>query len=100
MAHGSAPDVLFLCTGNYYRSRTAEAVFNHEAVEAGVPLWADSRGLRLNAGNKGPISKYAVAWLQAHRIPFDGERHPKDVSTNDLAGARWVIAVDESEHRR
>ena len=28
--------VLFLCTGNFYRSRHAEAVFNHHAAASGI----------------------------------------------------------------
>jgi protein-tyrosine-phosphatase len=30
--------LLFLCTGNYYRSRYAEELFNHHAARGGL-LW-------------------------------------------------------------
>lgn len=90
--------VLFLCTGNYYRSRTAEALFDHYASETGLSLFARSRGLRLNAGNKGPISRHAVAWLTDRQVPFE-RRDPMDVSEQMLASAEHVVAVDESEHR-
>jgi len=36
--------VLFLCTGNYYRSRFAEFLFNALAAEAGVDWVAESAG--------------------------------------------------------
>jgi protein-tyrosine phosphatase len=50
--------VLFLCTGNYYRSRFAEELFNHEAERASLPWIAQSRGLALERGanNVGPIA--------------------------------------------
>lgn len=35
--------VLFLCTGNYYRSRFAEIYFNALAAQRGSPWRADSR---------------------------------------------------------
>ena len=35
--------VLFLCTGNYYRSRFAEELFNHHAERAGDDWIAQSR---------------------------------------------------------
>ena len=38
--------VLFVCTGNIYRSRYAEAYFNHRARELGIRARATSRGLR------------------------------------------------------
>jgi protein-tyrosine-phosphatase len=41
--------VLFLCTGNYYRSRFAEELFNYEAERASLPWIAQSRGLALEA---------------------------------------------------
>ena len=37
--------VLFLCTGNYYRSRFAEILFNHLAGQSKLAWRADSRGL-------------------------------------------------------
>ena len=42
--------VLFLCTGNYYRSRFAEELFNHEAGRAGLYWTAQSRGFALERG--------------------------------------------------
>jgi hypothetical protein len=48
--------VLFLCTGNYYRSRFAEVLFNARAAEAGMAWVAASRGLELHACNVGPIN--------------------------------------------
>ena len=40
--------LLFICTGNYYRSRFAEAVFNHHAKQRGLPWRAFSRGLAIH----------------------------------------------------
>ena len=37
--------VLFLCTGNYYRSRFAEMLFNALASRKDLDWTADSRGL-------------------------------------------------------
>ena len=91
--------VLFLCTGNYYRSRTAEALWNHYAAQQSSGWTARSRGLRLNAGNKGPISKYAKTWLDERGISYDHVQWPVDVSEADLQVADIVVAVDVSEHR-
>ena len=48
--------LLFLCTGNYYRSRFAEMYFRHLAVQHGLNWTVDSRGLRISLGNVGPLS--------------------------------------------
>src|SRR4051812_12382323 len=58
---GTMKTVLFLCTGNYYRSRFAEVVFNTLAGRAGLPWRAESRGLALELGvnNVGPLSAHA-----------------------------------------
>jgi protein-tyrosine phosphatase len=42
--------VLFLCTGNYYRSRNAEVLFNSVAGKMSLPWKASSRGLALERG--------------------------------------------------
>src|SRR6516162_6342621 len=92
--------VLFLCTGNYYRSRFAELFFNALAEGRSSAWRASSRGLRLNPGNPGPISQHAVDWLQQHGIPLpDIHRFPLPLSANDLEEAHVVVAVKEMEHR-
>ena len=50
--------VLFLCTGNYYRSRFAEILFDSVAVKMSLPWKASSRGLVLERGinNIGPMA--------------------------------------------
>jgi len=91
--------VLFLCTGNYYRSRFAEALFNALAVETGLGWRADSRGLRLTAANVGPISSLALDGLWARGILTEPVRDPLAVTPADLAAADLVIAVSADEHR-
>lgn len=92
--------VLFLCTGNYYRSRFAEIIFNDRAERSGLPWRAESRGLALDAGNIGPISSHTVAALADRGIRLAGPtRDPKSVSERDFREAEIVIAVKESEHR-
>jgi protein-tyrosine phosphatase len=92
--------VLFLCSGNFYRSRFAEQLFNWLAAKSGLPWRADSRGLRVGkAGNIGPISCYAAEGLALRGIPVDRARYPLQVCLSDLAAANQVIAVKEAEHR-
>ncbi|MEZ4866037.1 MAG: low molecular weight phosphatase family protein [Caldilineaceae bacterium] len=95
--------VLFLCTGNYYRSRFAEILFNHGAAQQGINWMADSRGLatELGVNNVGPISRYAVAGLRARQIPIAAAeaRFPAQLQAADLATATLTIALDETEHR-
>jgi protein-tyrosine phosphatase len=54
--------VLFLCTGNYYRSRYAEVLFNSVAGKMSLAWKASSRGLALERGvnNVGPMEVSAV----------------------------------------
>lgn len=93
--------VLFLCSGNYYRSRFAEHLFNWLAVKAELPWRADSRGLRVGKSrNIGPISRFALEGLTLRGIPLVGPyRDPIQVSLRELAGSDLVIAVKEAEHR-
>jgi protein-tyrosine phosphatase len=91
--------VLFLCTGNYYRSRFAELYFN--ALAVGRVAWrADSRGLRLNPANVGPLSRSAVLWLESRGIVVpEAPRHPLQVCADDFRVVDHVVAVKEAEHR-
>lgn len=94
--------LLFLCTGNYYRSRFAELLFNALADEAGLHWQAFSRGLALEQGfrNIGPISRTAVEALRALGIDVDAAaRYPLQVQEHDLQQAALIIALQEAEHR-
>lgn len=95
--------VLFLCTGNYYRSRFAEELFNDLARRAGLDWVAASRGLaiaELGHENAGPVSDHTRAALAARGLPLaEPVRDPAACEPADLAGADLVVAVKEAEHR-
>ena len=94
--------LLFLCTGNYYRSRFAEHLFNALAPQHGLNWMATSRGLALEwcVNNVGAISKYALTGLIERQVNMAQDlRYPLPLTEADLAGAAKIIAVDESEHR-
>ncbi len=95
--------VLFLCTGNYYRSRYAEELFNDLARQAGLDWTATSRGLaveELGHWNVGPISAHARAAMAARGTPIpEPVRDPLACCEADLAGAERVVALKEAEHR-
>ena len=95
--------LLFLCTGNYYRSRFAQILFNKLAAEAGLDWVADSRALAIELGaqyNVGPLSPHTREACRARGIaipqplPF-----PCQASDQDFATADRIIAVKEAEHR-
>jgi protein-tyrosine phosphatase len=94
--------LLFLCTGNYYRSRFAELLFNALAVEAGLPWQALSRGVALEKGvnNIGPISRTVVQTLRDLGIDVEvAARYPLQVQEQELQQADLIIALQEAEHR-
>ena len=92
--------VLFLCTGNYYRSRFAEHYFNALASQMKLAWRAESRGLQPSIENIGCISSYALARLRLRGIePPQPVRAPLDLEEENLAAAAVVVAVNEVEHR-
>lgn len=98
---GPPRQVLFLCTGNFYRSRFAELLFNSLAREAALPWVAQSRAIALSpAGlNRGPISPHAVLGLVERGIRVSPDiRLPLSLQQDDLDRADLVIALYEAEH--
>src|SRR5215831_8493989 len=102
MASRSEKTVLFLCTGNYYRSRFAEILFNAVAGKMGLPWRAASRGLALERGihNVGPIAADAIAELEARGIRAADavSRMPAPATADDFAQAERVVALKQAEH--
>jgi protein-tyrosine phosphatase len=94
--------LLFLCTGNYYRSRFAEILFNAQATRLALPWQALSRGLatELISRDYGPISSFAINGLEQRGISLNHDvRYPIQLEEADLLQADRVIALYEAEHR-
>jgi protein-tyrosine phosphatase len=94
--------VLFLCTGNYYRSRYAEEIFNHRIGLEGLSWRAFSRAVaeKLSPENVGPISRHTLEALQVKGIaPGGAARNPVFCTVADFAQAELVVALKDAEHR-
>jgi predicted translation initiation factor SUI1 len=94
--------ILFLCTGNYYRSRFAEILFNSVAGRMGLPWKASSRGLALERGvnNIGPMAAAAISALEERGLGTveDCARFPAQATVEDLKQADWIVALKQDEH--
>jgi protein-tyrosine phosphatase len=92
--------VLFVCTGNYYRSRFAELLFNNSARRERLGWQAISRGLELNVQNVGPISSHVCSGLRARGVDLEhaGLRSPLPLALGDLLSADRVVALKRAEH--
>jgi len=93
--------ILFICTGNYYRSRFAEALFNHHATLRKLRWRAFSRGLAIDRViEQDGLSCLTVAALSERGIE---RRHtslePRALTSQDLPDADLIIALCEVEHR-
>jgi len=94
--------VLFLCSGNYYRSRFAEHLFNHLVAETRIGYRADSAGLWPNCRfhNLGAIAPQTVRALRERGVTLPhAHRSPRDVTEADIENAAVTIALKDAEHR-
>lgn len=91
--------LLFICTGNYYRSRFAEMLFNAQAAKLGLGWKADSRGIETSIYNIGPIYPLVLTKLEMLGISITTKpRMPIQLNTSDLESADLVIALNRVEH--
>lgn len=91
--------VLFICTGNFYRSRFAEALFRHHAAERGLTWETFSRGFYPHWA-EGEISPHTLEALGRLGLPETLLAPRKAlIAAEDLERATLRIAMDEEEHR-
>jgi protein-tyrosine phosphatase len=93
--------LLFICTGNYYRSRYAELFFNDLALKRQIKWKAISGGLAADEGhNVGPIAPHVLERLKLHGSPLNRHaRFPLQLEENDLLDADLIIALDRRDHQ-
>lgn len=96
----TTPDrVLFICTGNYYRSRFSEAWFNHLALKHDSTWRAFSRGVDIDLAPPG-LSAFTRRYLRLKKVSLQlttADRNP--LTVDDLVQAKHRIALKEQEHR-
>jgi protein-tyrosine phosphatase len=97
----SLKKVLFICSGNYYRSRFAEHVFNRWAERERIPWRADSRGLRAGEcpTNVGPISPHAIEGLSRRGWGVRRTSATPSIDGSDFESSDRVNALDDLEHQ-
>lgn len=94
--------ILFLCTGNYFRSRFAEELFNHRAAHARIDWQAQSRALAIErlVGVSRRISPFALSGLKERGlIARAAGRLPQQCVHADFETVHHTVAVNEPEHR-
>ncbi len=92
--------ILFVCTGNYYRSRLAELYFNQLAQKHKLPWKALSVGTEADQGhNEGPISIHTIEACAEFNIPLAKPyRFPEQIAKGHLTEASTIILLNEEEH--
>ena len=86
----AAKQVLFVCTGNYYRSRFAESLFNSKVRDSRLGWKAISRGLRTQPDRKG-ISPLARQELRKRGVPEElgeGDAQPLTAERSEEPSCR------------
>lgn len=92
--------ILFICTGNYYRSRFAEILFNHLAKEKNIPYRAFSKGLRISSRNVGELSIHTKNYFDQLHIDYSNYlKMPEVFEEIHMKNVDMIIALDEQEHR-
>ena len=93
-------NILFVCTGNIFRSRFAEEVFNHLCKINGVDATAFSAGLQVGRYKQRKI--YWPAMNELERLKIEPLRSNEDsVHINDIDVSIYdqIICMDEEEHK-
>ncbi len=91
--------LLFVCTGNYYRSRLAEELFNHSATERKLPWRAISRAIWDIKALRG-TSEYVADFLDRRQLgpKVDPGRNPVVLQVADLENAELTVVLNRNEH--
>lgn len=93
------PRVLFICTGNFYRSRLAEILFNRASKIQEADWVAKSRGLIMQNRMRG-ISPSVITYLRRLGLDeyIEKPRDPVPLSVDELTSFELVVLLNAREH--
>lgn len=93
------PHLLFICTGNFYRSRLAQLLFAEYASRAGLDWTCSSRGFCEQNGRVG-IAPAVVEFLHSKGLEglLENSGDPNMLSFTDLENASLTIGLCRREH--
>lgn len=83
--------ILFVCTGNIFRSMTAEYALNAIAKTSGMPFVATSAGTR--DAPTISVRKDVAAYLESRGLDVSRHRR-RTIAQADIANADLVVAMD------
>jgi len=111
--------ILFVCTGNYYRSRFAECYFWFLSDMFGIKLEADSRGFEISLadglakklGEIHPMTKHEIRsfkYLDSEKENWGSRetytskiiKNRKQIALSDFESFDIVIALNKKEHEK
>jgi len=87
--------ILFVCTGNVFRSAAAEKLFNFIVAREGVPAVASSAGLKAARG--AGLSKTAARFLSSRGVT-ELAHSPSPVDQLKIINADLVIAMERWQY--
>mgnify|MGYP001284730687 CR=1 FL=1 len=96
--------ILFVCSGNYYRSRFAEAYFNYLSDMFSLDIKSESRGLAIHFADElaeefGEISKDTRERCNALGIPETyWQKDRESLKREDFDSFNQIICLDLEEH--
>jgi protein-tyrosine phosphatase len=97
-------NILFICTGNFYRSVFAEVYMNHLCSLLKLDSKSFSRGFDICAADTvadiyGEVSPYTIERLKLHSIEHNLENHKREmVCQKDIDYADMIVVLDKEEH--
>lgn len=93
MEKSNSPKVVhFVCTGNIYRSRMAEAYFNHLKIPG---LKATSSGIYADSHDSGPVSWYSLRILYNNWFVDGMSRDHKTTTVEMLEQSDFVVFMED-----
>ena len=98
-------ELLFICTGNYYRSRFAEIYFQHLSDLLKLDWKSKSRGFEIERADYmadiyGELSPFIRDHLNILNLKEDEGRKRVPLNKSDLDSADLIVILDKGEHNQ